>query len=160
MNLQNEQGLRNQLVRHIRGGQAFTPIDKIIEKMPFEQAGIVPEGLPYSFYQQFYHIRFTQFDILDYCRNRDYQTPAWPDDYWPEKTAPDNEREWQKLAKTYAEERDAFCNYILDASNNLFSSFVQNPEHNLFREAQLVIEHTSYHTGQLFVIYRLLNHSS
>lgn len=148
--------LRSQLVSHIKGGEAFTPIDGLLEKITFNQTGIVPGNLPYSFYQQFWHIRFTQYDIFEYCRNKDYKTPRWPDDYWPEKTAPADEKEWELLVNNYFNEREVFCSYILDPGNDLLKPFSSDKNHNLLREAQLVIEHTSYHTGQLFVIYRLL----
>lgn len=153
----NKNELRKRLVSHLKGGQAFSSLDKIIEKVSFDEIGIVPEGLPYSFYQQFYHIRISQLDILDYCREKNYEAPDWPDDYWPETTAPADKNEWKLLIKNYVNERDEFCDFIMDSTNHLFDPFKANPDHNLFREAQLVIEHTAYHTGQLYIIYRLLN---
>ena len=156
MDSDQENELRNRLVQHLKGGNAFTPVDKLIEKMPFHQLGIVPEGLPYSFYQLFYHIWHAQHDILTYCLSDDYQAPEWPDDYWPGKTAPENEREWQQLVSRYFNDREALSDLIQDVSNDLLRAFLQNPNHNLFREVQLVIEHTAYHIGQLYVIYRLL----
>lgn len=157
MNSEKNLKLRKQLVGHLKGGQAFSTIERVINKMPFEKIGIVPEGLPYSFYQQFYHIRIAQLDIFDYCRDDDYAVPNWPDDYWPENPAPVDESEWDKLVRSYFDERDEFCDYIMNSSNDLFEPFASNKDHNLFREAQLVIEHTSYHTGQLYIIQRLLS---
>lgn len=157
METQKSKKLRKQLVSHLKGGKAFISIDSIIKKVHYKEIGIVPEGLPYSFYQQFYHIRFAQLDILDYCRDENYEAQNWPDDYWPKNPAPANEREWDDLIEKYFDERDEFCDLILDTSNDLFKPFEANPDHHLFREAQLVIEHTAYHTGQLYVIYRLLN---
>lgn len=152
--------LRSRVVQHLKGGQAFSPIEKVIEKVPFEQIGIAPVGLPYSFYQQFYHIRVSQYDILEYCRNKNYQALKWPDAYWPESPAPDNEAEWKDLMQQYFSEREDFCEMITDPANDLFEPFSANPDHNLLREAQLVIEHTSYHTGQLYILSRLLNENA
>ncbi|MEX0648798.1 MAG: DinB family protein [Balneolaceae bacterium] len=160
MKSQDEKKLRNQLVSHLKGGQAFTPVDRLIKNITFDCIGIVPDELPYTFYQQFYHIWFTQADIINYCRNPDYQAPDWPGNYWPEQKAPETEQKWQELISAYSDEREEFCKFILDTSNNLFQPFSANEDHNLFREIQLVIEHTSYHTGQLFVIYRLLSRGS
>lgn len=148
--------LRRRLVEHIEGGHAYSSIDKVINHMPFEKTGIVPDGLPYSFYQQLYHIRISQLDILDYCRNENYQSPDWPKEYWPEKPAPADIKEWNQLIQKYLDEREELCDYISDPANDLFDPFPANPDHNLFREAQLIIEHTSYHTGQLYILYRLL----
>lgn len=157
MDKQNDQKLRKQLVSHLKGGQAFSSIDSLIDKISFEKIGVVPDGLPYSFYQQFYHIRIAQLDILDYCRDDNYRAPNWPDDYWPDESAPSGNSEWNTLIQNYFDERDVFCEMIMDSSNDLFEPFEANPDHNLLREAELVIEHTAYHTGQLYIIYRLLN---
>lgn len=157
MNSNNDIKLRKQLVNHLKGGNAFATIEKIVEEIPFDKVGIVPENLPYSFYQQFYHIRIAQLDIFDYCRDEDYKAPNWPDDYWPQNAEPKDESEWNELVQNYFEERNQFCDYIMDSSNDLFAPFESNKNHNLFREAQLVIEHTSYHTGQLYIIKRFLS---
>lgn len=148
--------LRNQLVTHLKGGQAFSPNDKIVEEMPFERVGIVPDGLPYSFYQQFYHIWYAQHDIIEYCQNDDYEAPDWPNDYWPENESPVDENEWNNLVQKYFDEREEFCEYLIDSSNDLFNPFPSNNNHNLLREAELIIEHNAYHTSQLYIIVRLL----
>jgi len=56
----------------------------------------------------------------------------------------------------YLAEREEFCNLILGFSGDLFGPLHEGSEHSLFREAQLVIEHSAYHTGQLNMIWRLL----
>ncbi len=157
MKSHTEAELRKQLVKHVKGRNAFLPIEKVIEKVPFKKIGIVPEGLPYSFYQQVYHIRIAQVDILDYCRDENYKAPNWPDDYWPENPAPADEAEWNDLVQNFFDEREEFCEIILDSTNDLFEPFEANPNHNLLREAELVIEHNAYHIGQLYVIARLLD---
>lgn len=153
----DQQPLRKRLVRHLKGGEAFSPIDQVVERVPFHQVGIVPDGLPYSFYQQFWHIRFAQYDILEYCRAQAYQAPEWPDDYWPGETAPESEQSWEELKQSYFEDRQAFCKMLLDPSNDLFEPFPSDSDHTLLRQSELVIEHTAYHTGQLYLIARLLD---
>lgn len=149
--------LRRQLVSHLKGGQAFSPIDKVLDNMSYDLIGIVPDGLPYSFYQQFYHIWYAQKDIIAYCKNDDYKAPNWPDDYWPENSSPVKKSEWKELIQNFYHDRDSLSRYILDSSSNLFEPFDSDADHNLFREIQLVIEHNSYHASQLYLIYRLLN---
>ncbi|MDZ7772650.1 MAG: DinB family protein [Balneolaceae bacterium] len=157
MPTEEDQALRKRLVRHLNGGEAFSPIDRVLERVSLHQVGIVPDGLPYSFYQQFWHIRFAQYDILEYCRGSAYQAPEWPDDYWPEVTAPESGEEWKKLKERYFEDRRDLREMILDPSNDLFKPFASDHDHTLLREAELVIEHTAYHTGQLYVIERLVD---
>ena len=155
--LNDDNQLRNRLIDHIKGGQAYAPLDNVIDRLPFDKLGVVPENLPYSFYQLLWHIRFAQLDILEYCQSNSYKAPKWPDDYWPDQKAPANEHEWENLVGDYFNEREAFCRLLQDKSSDLMKPFPGNPEHNLFRQAQLIIEHTSYHTGQLYILFRLLN---
>lgn len=149
--------IKQQLIKHLNGGQAFSPIDNVLDEMPFEKIGIVPDGLPYSFYQLFAHIRIAQLDILEYCTLDDYSAGNWPDDYWPDEPAPESREAWNELTDAYFSERKEFCDLILDPDSDLMKPFKTNPDHNLLRQAELIIEHTAYHTGQLYVIYRLLN---
>ncbi len=153
---QQEQALRKRLVRHLKGGEAFSTVDAVVERIPYEKTGLVPDGLPYSFYQQFYHIRFAQYDILEYCRSHAYQAPDWPEAYWPDRPEPEERQVWENLVASYFEERKEFSEFILDPSNGPFQEVSEGSGHTLLREVQLVIEHTAYHTGQLYVIERLV----
>ncbi|WP_133120148.1 hypothetical protein [Rhodohalobacter barkolensis] len=69
--MSDQTGLKQQLVSHIRGGQAFSPIETVLKKINFEDPGRVSDGIPYSFYQQFANIRLAQLDILEYCTKED-----------------------------------------------------------------------------------------
>lgn len=148
-------GIKQQLVSHLEGGEAFMPIEEMLEKITFSQIGKRPAGLPYSFYELFCHIRFTQKDILEYCTQKDYLAPNWPDAYWPKEQAPENEPEWDKVKKSYFQEREELVKLILSPENELMEP-VPSGKHNLFREILLVIEHTSYHSGQLLILLRHL----
>ena len=152
----NSTAYRKRLVKHLRGGEAFMSIDQIIEKIPFDKLGERPAGLPYSFYEIFYHIKYAQKDILDFCVSGRYKTPNWPDDYWPDSTTPGNEVSWKKMKSEFFKEREEFVAFILDESNDLLSPVKNAKDQILLREAMLVVEHTAYHTGQLLIISRLL----
>ena len=148
--------MRKQLVKHIAGGDAFKGPGDFVEKIPFEKLGIKPDNMPYSLWQQFYHLRFAQRDILDFSTDPDYEAPKWPDDYWPEEAAPPTEAAWKELKKAFFEERKAFQELILDPSQDLFKPLAHGNGQTLYREALLVIEHNAYHTGQILVLLRLL----
>jgi len=152
----NSTEYRKQLVKHLRGGEAFMPIDDLIDKVPFGNLGNRPSELPYSFYEVFYHIKYAQKDILDFCIADSYKTPTWPDDYWPDSSTPESEAAWKTLKSEYFKEREKFASFLLNESNDLLSPVKNAKDQILLREAMLVIEHTAYHTGQLLIISRLL----
>jgi uncharacterized damage-inducible protein DinB len=148
--------LREQLVKHLRGGEAFMTVDEALKKIHYEQLGLVPESLPYSFYQLFYHIRLAQHDIIQFSLDPEYESPKWPEGYWPDEKAPHSEEAWQQLKKDYFQEREEFCQYLLNPANDLFEPFSFGSGQTLLRETMLIIEHNAYHNGQLLVVLRLL----
>lgn len=147
---------REQLIQQLEGGQAFLKIEDLLSEVAFEDLGERPAGLPYSFYEQFFHMRVAQFDILDFVRNPDYEPMEWPEDYWPLQQAPKTEEAWEELKKAFFKERDEIMNLILDESNALTKPFEHGEGQTLLREALLVLQHNAYHTGQLAIIFRLL----
>lgn len=149
--------LRQQIAKHLEGGEAFNPIDSLLEQIPFEKVGIIPEGLPYSIWQQLYHIRYTQLDIIEFSTNPNYEMPKWPDDYWPSNAFPASLKEWEEIKQNYKNERQSFISLLKDESIDLLKPFSHGEGQTLFREAMLVIEHSAYHTGQLLILMRLLN---
>lgn len=148
--------IKAQLNKHIRGGEAFMPIDEMLKKINFEKLGIRPNGLPYSFYELFYHIYYSQRDILEYCTLADYTAPQWPEDYWPLKKAPANEEEWNHLKNAFFADRDKLSQLLSSSELNLTGRVPSGAENSFFREYLLVIEHTAYHSGQLLILLRQL----
>ncbi|MDT0675964.1 DinB family protein [Autumnicola musiva] len=154
--MNSEKEIKKQLIKQLQGGEAYLSIAKFVDEIPFEEIGKRPQSLPYSFYELFYHIHYAQKDIIEYCSAEEYQNANWPDDYWPKKVSPENEEEWEDLKADYFECRKDFEDFILDPKNKLMEPVENSENHTLLRELMLVIEHTSYHTGQLIVILRLL----
>lgn len=153
--------IKEQLKNHLFGGEAFMQLDEMLKKIPFDQLGVRPKELPYSFYELFYHIWYTQRDILEYCLKSDYSTPEWPGEYWPENCFPEDPEAWENLQKSYFEDRKKLGEFISSNKLNLDDPVPSRNEHSIFREVLLVIEHSAYHSGQLLIILRHLNlHSS
>jgi uncharacterized damage-inducible protein DinB len=148
--------IRNQLASHLKGGEAFMPIDALLKEIKFEKLGERPNNLPYSFYELFYHIWFAQNDILNYCTAKVYEEHEWPKNYWPENTAPDTEAEWHELQQAYFDDRKELSDFLMDPKNNLMKPVRSGTNHSLLREILIVIEHSAYHNGQLLIILRHL----
>jgi hypothetical protein len=152
----NEEYLRNQLARQIRGGNAFIKIENVLENIKFPQLDKKAYGLPYSFWQQFEHMRITQRDILDFSLKVKYHPLDWPADYWPDQLGPSQPEQWDQSQKKFFLDREEFLSLLLDPKNDLYKPLHQGETQTLFREALLILEHNAYHTGQLMIISRLL----
>ena len=109
---------KKQLEKHLFGGEAFMPVDEMLKAIPFDKLGVRPKEFPYSFYELFYHVWFTQRDILNYCLKPDYSAPTWPEDYWPSEEAPANPEAWERLKNAFFEDREALGKLIASEEYN------------------------------------------
>ncbi len=140
----------------INGGHAHATFEQAVKELPAELQGRVPEGMPYSIWQLVEHIRITQLDILEFSRDPGYESPKWPEGYWPEERAPENAAAWKESIAQIARDRKAFIELLEAPGADLFTPFPHGTGQNLFREAMLIADHTSYHTGEIIVLRRLM----
>jgi hypothetical protein len=150
--------LRTHLLDLLHGGHAHATFDDAVRDLPAKLRGKVPRGLPYSAWQLVEHMRLTQEDILLFSKNRDgsYQSPEWPDGYWPSGEAPLDDEDWEKSIAGFRADRVAFEALVADPAQDLFAPFPWGEGQTLLREGLLIADHTSYHLGQLIVVRRLL----
>lgn len=151
-----DEALREQLVKLIRGGQAFQPIEVLTKGLTAETAGKTVSELPYTIWQLLDHMRFTLEDILEFTRNAAYREPNWPDDYWPKEKAPSDQNALDKCIASIEASMDEMVRLVQDPTNNLYTPIPYGSGQTLLREAMLVAEHNAYHLGEIVVIRRLL----
>lgn len=140
----------------LNGGHAHATFEQAVKDLPAQLQGQVPEGMPYSIWQLAEHIRITQLDILEFSRDPDYESPKWPDGYWPAEHAPKNAAAWEESIAQIARDRQAFIDLLEAPEADLFTPFPHGSGQNLLREAMLIADHTSYHTGEIIVLRRLM----
>lgn len=145
-----------ELIALLKKGNAHVSFNDAIKNIPFEDLGKKPNGLPYSIWQETEHIRITQKDILDFSANKNYKELKWPDDYWPKEAAPKDEATWKKSITGIQNDLKKFIELLKDENVDLYTPFQHGSGQNLLREALLIADHTSYHTGEIIVIRRLL----
>lgn len=148
--------LRSLLADLLTGGDAARPAADLMRAFPYEKAGIVHEGLPYSAWSLVEHLRIAQQDILDFSRDPDYEARDWPDDYWPVDPQPEGKTAWNAAIEEFEDGLEAMIELVLDEDRDLVVPFPWGDGQTLFREAVMLAEHNAYHSGQLVVIGRLL----
>ena len=140
----------------LKGGNAHVTTEQALAKLPAELRGKVPEGSPYSIWQLTEHIRITQWDILEFSRDAKHVSPKWPDEYWPTEAEPANEAAWKKTLADITADKKAFLELLEAPDVDLYTPFKHGDGQNLLREALLIADHTSYHTGEIVLLRRLL----
>ena len=147
--------LRAHLARLQDWPDAHATFDAAVDGVPAELRGVQPPGLPYSLWQLVEHLRITQRDILDFCRDPAYAEPQWPDDYWPGTAEPPSPDAWDETLARFRADRDALKQLAADAPD-LFAQIPHGTGQTYLRELLLVAGHGAYHVGQIVLVRRLL----
>ena len=124
--------------------------------LPAELRGTKPSNLPYSPWQLVEHLRITQADILDFCRNPKYRERTWPDDYWPSSESPPDSATWDKSVRDFLRDRAALQDLSRDPKITLEARIPHGEGQTYLREILLAADHSAYHIGELVVVRRLL----
>jgi hypothetical protein len=148
--------LRAQLQRFLDWRDAHVGFDAAVKAIPPRLRGVAPKGFPHSAWQLVEHMRLTQQDILEFCRNPRYKEKAWPDDYWPRSPRPRNAVAWEKALSGFRRERRAMQRLAADRRLDLFARIPHGSGQTYLREILLVSDHTAYHVGQLVTLRRAL----
>jgi hypothetical protein len=155
MDFQQDQSLRTHLKKLLSWEDAHVGFDAATEKVPPAARGKLAPGLPHTLWQLLEHLRITQLDILDFCRNSDYEEPA-REAYWPATPAPPSGDAWGKSLAAYQSDRRALARLAADPKVDLFARIPHGSGQTYLRELLLVADHNAYHVGQIVAVRRAL----
>jgi uncharacterized damage-inducible protein DinB len=140
----------------LSGGHAHVTFEDAVKDLPADLQGVTPPGMPYSIWQLVEHIRITQWDILEFSRSAEHQSPDWPTGYWPKEKAPADAKAWKNSLAQIRQDLKTFISLLEQPDADLYTPFPWGNGQHLLREAMLIADHTSYHTGEIVVLRRML----
>jgi hypothetical protein len=148
-------GIRKELIAGLNGGNAHAKLEDVLKNFPAKLRG-EKAGLAYSAWQLLEHIRIAQDDIVRFSDNHKgtYKEMKWPDDYWPKEAAPPSAKAWDASVAAVRADCDAMIRLLEKGS--LTEPFPWGAGQTLMREAITLIDHNSYHAGELLALRRLL----
>jgi DinB family protein len=148
--------IREHLVKLLSWEDAHVGFDAAVADLPAKLRGTAPVGLPYSPWQLIEHLRITQHDILDFCRNPGYREMSWPDDYWPKAPAPPSPSAYNASIEQFQRDRSDLEALARDPGIDLEARIPHGSGQTYLRELLLATDHCAYHLGELIVVRRLL----
>ena len=151
-----EDAVRELIGRSLAWDDAHAGFDSAVAAIPPSLRGRQPDGVPYSPWQLVEHLRRAQHDILDFCRNAQYEELTWPDDYWPSSPEPPSPGAWDDSVRQFRADRTALQELAGDRQIDLTARIPHGEGQTYLRELVLVADHTAYHVGQLVIVARLL----
>jgi len=148
--------LRDHLLYLLRGGGAHIGFDAAVKGIPPELRGTRPARSPHSLWELLEHMRIAQWDILEFSRSANHQSPAWPEGYWPKSPTPASAAAWSRCVRDFRSDLEAMCALVADPATDLFARIPHGEGQTVLREALLVADHNAYHLGQIVTTRRLL----
>lgn len=136
--------------------QAHVTLEKAVNGLRPELRGQRPAALPWSAWEILEHIRRTQNDLLEFCRNPSYHEPAWPDAYWPGTPEPPNEAAWDECVAAIHRDRAEFARFTTEAGRDLTAKIPHGTGQTYLRTVLVAVDHCAYHVGQIVIVRRLL----
>ncbi len=137
--------------------EAHLNFESALRDLPTELRGRRPEGLPHSPWELVEHLRIGQHDLLEFCRNSNYQaTLKWPDDYWPSSPAPPSDAAWKQSIADFRSDRDALKEFATEPGRDLTAKIPHGTGQTYLRTVLVAADHVAYHLGELVAIRRLL----
>jgi hypothetical protein len=151
-----DKSLREHLLYLLGGGGAHAKFDDVLKGLPPDLRGKKPAKLPHSSWMLLEHMRFTQWDILEFSRNSKHISSDWPEDYWPKTQGPPTSAAWTKSIREFQRDLKAMQDLVADPATDLYEPIAWGDGQTILREALLVADHNSYHLGQFVDVRRLL----
>jgi hypothetical protein len=152
----NDSLLRKNLIEMLRGEPTHISVKNALD-------GINPENLnkrilknPHSIWDLFEHMRISQEDILRYTLDPNWVSPSWPEGHWPDP----GEKAGIEMLENSIKKFNHDLNEVIDLVNNrtidITSEIPHGEGRTFLREILLIIDHNSYHLGQIVSLRKML----
>ncbi|NGP87053.1 DinB family protein [Fodinibius halophilus] len=151
-----KKSVRTLLLEQLEGENAHVTFSQAVLGITYKQAGIKVEGVPHTIWELIEHIRIAQNDILEFCKNPEYEAIDWPEAYWPDSHSPNSKDELQNAIREVREGIEEMKSLVRDSDHELQELITHGDGQTLFREAMLIVDHNAYHIGQIVLVRKLL----
>jgi hypothetical protein len=144
--------LRDELIFHLTVGHAHMPLEDAVKDFPMDRINEEFPNGSYSAWALLEHIRISQWDILDFIRNKDYIEIEWPKDYWPAPGTRATSQQWQATLDAFIADRQALIEIVNDPATDLYAKISWGTGQTVMREILVVTDHNAYHVGEFAIM--------
>lgn len=152
----DESVLRSQLVTLLRGGEARTKAESALANVGSQFRNVRPAADVHSVWEELEHLRIAQEDILRYTIDASWESPKWPDGYWPGATEKVTDEMWQASVAGFLADLEEVITLVQDSELDLTAKIPHGEGRTYLREILLVADHNAYHIGQIVQARKLL----
>ncbi len=155
--MSNEMALRDHLVKLLTSAWAHVTLEDGIAGVRPDQRGVRLPGHPHTIWQLLEHLRICQDDLTEYSQDPRHVSREFPEGYWPESDAPEDEEAWDASLMAFQNGLQKMVELVSEPSRDLFEAFPWSEEgHTLLRESLILADHNAYHLGQIVQLKKAL----
>lgn len=152
----NNAKLRDDLAELLEAGHAHTTAEAALKSVKPESRSTRPSESVHSIWEELEHMRLAQEDILRYTLDAAWQSPAWPEGYWPAKVETVTDEMWNDSVDKFFSDLKEIIALIRDANIDMTSEIPHGEGRTYLREILLVADHNAYHLGQIVQLRKLI----
>ncbi len=141
--------LRKDLIELLKGGQAHSTLEEVLKDLKPELCNKRPQKGTRSVYEELEHMRLAQEDILRYTLDPNWESPEWPDGFWPSDTDEMTEETLSSAVSLFFKDLDELIALVKNPKFDLTALIPHGEGHTYLREVLLVADHNAYHLGKI-----------
>ncbi len=145
----NDNALRKELIELLKGGQAHATLEDVLNGLKPELCNKRPQQGTRSVYEELEHMRLAQEDILRYTLDPAWESPEWPDGFWPSNNDKMTEKILSGSVSQFFKDLDELIALVKNTKLDLTSKIPHGEGHTYLREVLLVADHNAYHLGKI-----------
>lgn len=142
--------MKKELVSLLKGGSAHLPFSKLIDNISPENRNRLADsdGMLHTIWEELEHIRRAQEDIIRYTFDESWESPVFPDGYWPEKNK-FSEQAWSETIDGFISDLDDIIKFIQNTDIDLTTEIPHGEGRTYLRQILLIADHNAYHFGKI-----------
>lgn len=148
--------MRDNLLKLLKGGQAHLTVKKALEGLGFKTRVIRFPASGHSIYEELEHMRLAQEDILRYTLDPAWESPQWPEGYWPLDNDDLTEKKWSNTITRFFNDLEEVIQLTRNPDIDLNDPIPHGEMRTYLRQILLVADHNAYHLGKIMLIRRAL----
>jgi uncharacterized damage-inducible protein DinB len=145
----DDKALRKNLIELLKGGQAHITLEEVLKDLKPEICKVHPQEGVHSVYEEIEHMRIAQEDILRYTLDPTWESPEWPDGYWPSDNDKITQVILKKAVSRFFRDLNELMRLVKNPKFDLTAQIPHGEGHTYLREVLLVADHNAYHLGKI-----------
>ena len=151
-----EENLRKNISEFLNKALAHATVKDALNNLKPGNRNKQPGKGIHSVWEEFEHMRIAQEDILRYTLDKNWKSPKWPDEHWPDNSEL-TDKIWDETVKKFFSDLDELISLVNNHEIDLTSEIPHGEGRTYLRELLLIIDHNAYHCGQIVIVRKLLN---